>query len=117
MYKEAIEALKKSVALDRSDRHLGGLGNALAVAGHRSEAMKVLEELLTQAQRRFVRSEEISLVYTGLGDKDKAFEFLEKAYEEKTAGSIMLLKVAPWHDPLRSDPRFTALMKKVKLEP
>jgi hypothetical protein len=96
--------------------YLGGLGYVLAVAGHRSEAMKILEELLTQAKQRYVQSQEISGIYTGLGDKDKAFEFLEKAYEEKTAGSILLLKVAPWLDPLRSDPRFIELLGKVGLE-
>jgi serine/threonine-protein kinase len=117
MDKEAIDALNKSIALNnKNDHNLAGLGNALAVSGHRSEAMKILEELLTQAKQRYVQSQEISLVYMGLGDKDKAFEFLEKAYQEKTAGSILLLKVAPWLDPLRSDPRFTALMKNVGLE-
>ena len=55
-------------------------------------------------------------VYTGLGEKDKAFEWLEKGYEDRSV-SFLVLKVNPVYDPLRSDPRFTGLLRRMNLQP
>ncbi len=66
------------------------------------------------SNERYVSPFEIALVYSCLGQKDTAFEWLEKAYENLDIGSS--LKVLPLIDGLRSDPRFTALLKKMGLE-
>ncbi|MCH8874801.1 hypothetical protein IH824_18910 [candidate division KSB1 bacterium] len=57
----------------------------------------------------------MAVIYTGLGDKDQAFEGLEKAYEERTE-QLIFLKVDPYWDILRSDPRFSALLAKMGFE-
>ena len=94
---------------------LGALGRAYAVSGKRDKAKKVLDELKERATRSYVPPYRIATVYNGLGEKDQAFEWLERAYEERS-GSLVFLKVDPMFDNLRSDSRFTALLKKVGLE-
>ena len=76
--------------------------------------MKVLDELLELSRRRYVSPFAIALIYTGLGEKDQAMAWLRKSTEER-ARPIMSLKVNPVFDGLRSDPRFTDLMRRVGL--
>jgi serine/threonine-protein kinase len=91
---------------------MAGLAYAYAVSGDRAEAQKLLDELSKLAIRRHVDPYLIAVVHTGLGNKDQAFEWLGKAYEERSK-EIPSLKVEPKLDDLRSDPRFSALLKKV----
>lgn len=117
MYKEAIEELQKAVILsERSPGHLGELGRIYAVSGNRGEAMKILAELKELSKRRHVKPQSIAVVYIGLGEKDHAFEWLEKAYEERD-GWVTSLNVDPRVDSLRADPRFADLLRRVGLEP
>jgi serine/threonine-protein kinase len=89
------------------------LGYAFALAGQRGKAEEALEELKALAKHKYVSAIPIAWVYMGLGDKDRAFEWLEKAYEER-AGRLVYLKVLRAFDPLRSDPRFEDLVRRLK---
>jgi len=88
-------------------------GYACAVASRRKEAEKALADLLTLSKRRYVSAFPIAWVYIGLGNKDRAFEWLEKAYEERAA-RLVYLKVERGFDPLRSDKRFDDLLRRIK---
>lgn len=95
-------------------RDIATLGHAYAVSGKRNEALKVLGELQGQARQKYVSPYFIALIYTGLGEKEQAFAWLEKAYEQRHP-YLILIKVEPVFDSLRSDPRFAELMRKVGL--
>lgn len=87
------------------------LGHAYAVAGKRDEAHKTLDEM---AKQRQISPHYFALIYAGLGEKDRAFEWLNKSYEER-AERLVWLKVDPRLDNLRSDPRFTDLLRRISL--
>jgi len=67
------------------------------------------------SKQAYVSSYDLAILYVGLGDKDRALEQLNKAYEER-AGFIIYLNVEPLFDPLRSDPRFAELVRKMKFQ-
>jgi tetratricopeptide (TPR) repeat protein len=114
-FDEAVAASEKAVALSgRAPGALGILGLVYGLAGRRAEAQKVLNELLELNERRYVTPGALANVYIGLGDKDQAFVWLEKAYQERSYYMIWL-KVWPIVDPLRSDARFGDLMRRVGL--
>ena len=89
------------------------LGYAFALTGQRGAAEEALEELKALAKQKYVSALPIAWVYMGLGDKDRTFEWLEKGYEER-AGRLVYLKVLRAFDPLRSDPRFEDLLRRLK---
>jgi hypothetical protein len=76
----------------------------------------MLQELKGIAEQRYIPPMNFALIYTGLNDKDQAFVFLEKAYAEHSQ-QLVSLKSEPLLDRLRSDPRFTDLMRRVGLTP
>jgi tetratricopeptide (TPR) repeat protein len=113
MYAEAITELQKATDLAGADTPFtANLGYAYAVSGRRSEAMKLLEEVKTRPDRSISNASEVALIYVGLGEKDQAMTWLEKAYEEHFNPSIL---VRPAFDPLRSDERFQDLMRRIGL--
>lgn len=113
MYEEALGEAKKANALGRSSGD-AQLGYAYAVAGKRDEAEKILNELKEQSKNGYVSSFDFALIYMGLGEKDQAFEWLNKTFEENPY-RISFIKVNPRFDSLRSDPRFTELLRRMKL--
>ena len=114
-FDEAIAAAEKAVELsERTPGALGILGLAYGLAGRKAEATKVLNELLELNKSRYVTPAALVNVYIGLGDKEQAFVWLEKAYQERS-NYVAYLKVFPILDPLRSDPRFTNLVQRVGL--
>ncbi len=116
MWREAIDAAQKFLELSgESVLALSILGLAYGSAGMKDEALKILERLDGLPQDRYVGPLYRALVWTGLGEKKKALEYLEKAYLEKES-AMALLKV--WHilDRLRSEPRFHALLEKMNLD-
>jgi len=115
MYKEAIAEFEKSLALTDGKSGLPGLGRAHAAAGRRADAQKVLGQLSELSKRRFVAPTGIAEIYAALGDKDRAFEWLEKAYADRSIKTY--LKVDPAFDSLRSDPRFADLLRRMNLQP
>jgi hypothetical protein len=84
------------------------------LAGRKDEATRTLNELLELNERRYVTPAALAYIYIGLGDKDRAFLWLEKAFQERS-NFIAYLKVVPIADPLRSDPRFDDLLRRVGL--
>ena len=121
MYDQAIAGFQKAITL-RGGTSLGsslpmsGLGHVYAVSGKKGEAQAVLDELKQLSRHEFVPADDIALIYAGLGEKDQAFLWLEKAYEEH-AFRLSWLKVEPRWDSLRPDPRFADLMRRVGLAP
>jgi serine/threonine-protein kinase len=115
MYEPAILALQKSIPLSGdSPDEPESLALAYAMSGRTGEAQKILEELKQQAKRRYTSPSMIAVLYAALGKKDQAFALLDQAYDERD-NLLVLLKVEPVFDPLRSDPRFTALRRRVGL--
>ncbi len=113
---EAIPELEKTVSLmDRSPGALGVLIRAYARAGRRKDALRLLTELKRRRQSAYVPAGAFVNAYLGLGDNEQAFAWLEQAYEEKS-NILQFLKVHPFFDPLRNDPRFTALIHRVGLD-
>jgi tetratricopeptide (TPR) repeat protein len=86
------------------------------MSGRKAEARKILNELLELSKHRYVRPYYIGIAYTGLGKKDKAFEWFEKAYDERS-GHMGAFKADPLLDPLRSDPRYQDLLRRMNFPP
>jgi TolB-like protein len=115
MYDEAIAAYQKAIKpSERTSTILGLLGHAYAASGRRGEALKILDELKEMSKQKYVSPYDLAVLYTGLGEKDRAIEQLNKAYEVR-AGWVISLKVEPLFDPLRSDPRFADLVRRMRL--
>lgn len=113
MYEEATAAFRKAMALLGDNTEVvAALGHALGVAGRRDDAQKVLVELQRLSTRKYVSSYDVAVVYLGLGDKGQALTWLEKACQER-AGGLLYAKVDPRLDPLRSDPRFQDLLRRM----
>lgn len=115
MYDEAIEEVRTAVRLSKdSTMSLAVLGHAYASAGRSREARNVLARLLKRGRTQYVPSYWIALIHVGLGDRDRAFDWLERANRERSAW-LAWIKVEPRFDRLRSDPRFSRLLRRVKL--
>jgi TolB-like protein/Flp pilus assembly protein TadD/predicted Ser/Thr protein kinase len=122
MYKEGIAECEKELVISPSNTPaLTGLGYAYAVSGRRAEAQKVLDQLNELSKQKYVPAVSRVGIYVGLGEKDKAIEWLKKAYEERSIGNSLLafgaVKVNPEYNPLRSDPRFADLLRRMNLQP
>jgi tetratricopeptide (TPR) repeat protein len=111
----AIAELEKARELENSPDGLAELGYVYAVAGKRQEAQTVLSALRLLSERQYTSPTDYALVYAGLGDTERAFEWLEKGYREGAV--ITALRVDPRWDNLRADVRFADLMKRVGLIP
>jgi len=114
-HKEAIAELRESVRLSgETPIAQADLGHAYAVAGMQAEARKVLDQLQRLSRSHYVDATRFALIYTGLGERERAMEWLEKAYERRDMGLIML-RPDPRFDPLRNDPRYQSLIRRMKL--
>jgi eukaryotic-like serine/threonine-protein kinase len=113
---DAVPEYQKAVELSHGDTDtVAGLAHGYIAIGKRAEAEKILHDLLEQSQKSYVSPYMIATIYAGLGDKEKAFSFLEKAYQERSPDVPYFLKADLRLDPLRSDPRFQDLMHRVGL--
>jgi hypothetical protein len=113
MYEQAIAEFQK---MGDYPSVLGHMGNAYARAHRVAEAQETIRKLKEYIAKENVGNYEVALVYSGLGSKDQAFEWLEKAYKARDKG-LTFLKVDPCLTPLRSDPRFQDLVRRVGLPP
>jgi tetratricopeptide (TPR) repeat protein len=111
-FSAAIAEMNRARLLDDTPWHLAELGYAYAAAGKREEAQRVITELQELAQRRYVSPFDIATIYAGLGERDQAFAWLERAYEDRSVWMVYL-KTLPRFDSLRSDPRFTDLLRRM----
>src|SRR5882724_5500131 len=116
LYQKAIAEFQKGVQLSGSPLMLALLGHAYAAAGKSVEARQVLGELRDLQNRRYVSPYTVAAIYTGLGEKDQAFKWLEKAFEERDVW-LMNLKVDPVFSRLRTDKRFGDLLTRAGLRP
>ena len=120
MHQNAISALQKALIFtDREPLVLGVLAHAHAQAGQRVEALKLVSELKRLDERvgpedRNIPRFSFIFAYAGLGDKEQAFAWLERAYQERR-DPMTTLNIEPLVDPLRSDPRFQDLVRRVGL--
>ena len=109
----AIAEYEKARALNEDPEVLGLLGCAYARAGEREKALDLLRKLDETAQRQYVRRYLFALIHVGLGDNEKAVEYLEQADQVRENIDLSWLKVDPLLDPLRDLPRFATLVSKV----
>jgi TolB-like protein/Tfp pilus assembly protein PilF len=113
MFEEAIKELQKAIELSGGSASMTALvGHVHAVSGQRDKALEVLKELKEKSEREYVPSYYFVLVYLGLDEKDQAFKWLKRAYKERST-HLVWLKVDPIFDGLRSDPRFTDLIRRI----
>ena len=110
----SIEVYEKSTALSgRLAEILGGLGHAYGIAGREKEAKEILDELNNYTLKYFIPPVQIAFVYAGLGDNDKVFEMLERAYKERS-WELIFMREEPWFDYLREDSRFKEFVSRLK---
>jgi serine/threonine-protein kinase len=113
---EAINELRQALSLSAHYTNRAWAAYVYARAGQRVEALKILRVLEAQAKRERVSPAYIARIHIGLGEKDRAFEWLRTAYEERS-DHLLSIGVDPVYDPLRSDPRFTELLRGIGLAP
>lgn len=113
-YDEAVASFEKAARLDGKAQALAMIGYAYAKAGKRGEAEKILRKMEDLAKRRFIDANKMVVIYTALGDKDRAFEWLEKDFEARSS-SVFEIGVDPRIDDLRSDIRFKNLLQRIGL--
>ena len=115
MYKEGMAEVEKELAISPGNAvPLSWLGYGYAIGGRKAEAQKVLDQLRERSKQKYVPAWTVADIYLGLGEKDQALTWLDKAYEERVQWLIWL-KVEPLFDGLRSDPRFADLLRRVGL--
>lgn len=114
-FREAIATLESGRKIDPSwPLLLAELAYAHAASGHRENARKILSQLDVISQRRYVDPVLVALVYLKLGDRDNAFSYPEKGHIVRSS-SMPRLKAEPRFDPVRSDPRYLQLLRKLGL--
>jgi hypothetical protein len=87
---------------------------ALAALNRREEAQEILTRLETESRQHYVRSEYLAMGHAAIGDMDRAFESLERAYQARSAG-LIYLHLDPGYDPLRGDPRYAEMVNRIGL--
>lgn len=113
-FPKAIAALQEAARLDRSPTFPLLLAYGYALAGKKDEARKLVHQVEAISKRRYVCYYEIAAPYVALGEKDEAFKWFDKALEQR-CDCLVWTNIEPMNDPLRSDPRFTALVRKLGL--
>jgi tetratricopeptide (TPR) repeat protein len=111
---QAVAEYQKAVELSPLEQDsAAALAHAYAVAGRRGKAKQIVDELQRRSRTSYVSSYMIATIYAGLGDKNKAFEFLEKAYQERSSDLPYFIRSDLRVDNLRSDPRFLDLLNRM----
>jgi eukaryotic-like serine/threonine-protein kinase len=114
-FKEGVSEAKRALAIDGGSLlYLASLGHAYARAGMKSEASATLARLAEASTHRHVSAYHVAVIYIALGDTKVGLDWLERAYDEQSPW-IGYLRVDPRVDPVRSDPRFEALLRKARL--
>ena len=114
-FERAIDHLKKSVDLSGGSLpYRSSLACAYIMAGRRDDGIRILDDLIELSEERYVPSCGMAQVYVALGDKDRAFDYLGKALEERSRFMVML-RQDPYFEDLHADPRFEALLEKAGL--
>jgi serine/threonine-protein kinase len=112
---EAVEAAKKAGAISGNSQSIAYRAYALAKAGKAAEARLLLDELAKLSASGYVPPYNIALVYNGLGEEQKALDYLEKGFAERD-GRMIFLAVEPMWNNLRGEPRFTDLLRRMNFK-
>ncbi len=113
-FPEAIDEFKLTVKLSPGNlSYLTNLARLYAWAGKEAEARQALAEVKELSKTQFIGAWPIGLIYSALGDKDEAFAWMDRAYDERSSW-LLSVRVNPWLEPLRSDPRFDELVRRVE---
>ena len=115
-YDKAIPELEKAASAGNNGGALAGLAYGNAMAGKKDRARELLEKLNAGRESGLIVPYRVAAVHLALGDRDKAIEWLRTSYRERDNWMVQL-KVDPVMDPLRKDPRFQELMRKMQLSP
>jgi serine/threonine-protein kinase len=115
-FQEALAEYRRARELSDDPIVLARLGYALAASGQRTGALQTLDQLKEISKQRYVPAYGFAILYAGLGEKEQAFEWLERSYQDREP-KLTRLKVDPLLDPLRPDPRFADLVHRVGLQP
>jgi tetratricopeptide (TPR) repeat protein len=116
-YEDAIKSYLRTFELmgERRDINLG-IAGCYALMGKREEAQKILNNAVAAERSEYISAEAIAEVFAVLGEKDQTFDWLEKAFQERDPALINYLKNVHRFDAVRSDPRFTNLLRRIGLE-
>lgn len=116
-YEEALRYYLRYNELSGIPAGMGpNIASCYAHMGKREEAREILNDLMEHAKTNYFPSTAIAWPFSALGEKDQAFAWLEKAFRERDPFLLMYLRTVHWFDPLRSDPRYTALLQKIGFE-
>jgi eukaryotic-like serine/threonine-protein kinase len=113
-YNDAIREFEKFIELSGDKSMKAWVGREYAISGLRTQALKIGDEMMDMSKREQVSPYAIATLYATLGDKERAFELLERVYQERSY-YVVFLNVDPALDSLRSDPRFANLLQRVGL--
>jgi tetratricopeptide (TPR) repeat protein len=117
LHQDAFNQLQKTYEMRENYGKMmlrADIGHLYAVWGKREEAHEVLAELIKKSEQSYVSAYDIAVIYAGLGDMDQAFGWLDKAVEQHSFW-LSWLKLDPRPDPVRSDPRFSYLLQRVRM--
>ena len=109
----AIAEYEKAAALDDDPEVLALLGRAYAETGKKEKALEILQKLKETDEHHYVRSYLFTILYIGLGEKEKAIDYLERARDKYETADTTWIKVDPLFDPLRDEPRFRQLVARM----
>jgi tetratricopeptide (TPR) repeat protein len=114
--REAIAGFQRGLELDRDQAESwASLGHAYALSGNRAEAQNVLDQLKQLSAHSYIAPFNVAVIHAGLGEKDQAFTWLNRAYADRSYLLAIYLTTDPGLDSLHSDPRFTKLRKRIGL--
>ncbi|MGE0460701.1 MAG: protein kinase [Vicinamibacterales bacterium] len=114
-FDDAIQSFRTAVDLSSGRVGLGYLGQAFGVAGRHEEAREVLAQLEAHARDRYTSPLDFALVHAGLGEHAQVFAALNRALDERVS-DLSRLKLLPWPDAIRHDPRFADLLRRLNLD-
>jgi tetratricopeptide (TPR) repeat protein len=114
MYPEAIREFERSIAIFQDPTMIAWIGRVHAVSGRRREAEAILDRLIDASGRQYVSPYLVAMIYAGMGEKDRAYEWLERMYEDRSY-YVIWLKVDPIFDPLRAETRYLNLLRRIGL--
>ena len=115
MFDDAIEELQKAITISGSSPlMIAALGHAYGIAGKRNEANRILDQLQKLSAIRYVSSCELAAIYVALGEREQAFQWLERSYKERSF-HLVNVKVRPEFASLHPDPRFQDLVRRIGL--
>ena len=113
-HEEGLAEMRRGVSAENpSAMALSDLGHACAVAGRTEEARKILDHLLRLSSSQYVEATRIALVYLGLGEKNQAISWLEKARERRDVG-LLVVRADPRFETLRGEPRYRELLRAMR---